>query len=244
MHKTRQEAEELTEGLVGELKDIRDVEVVIFPPFTALCRVSRLIEGTNLLLGAQNLYHEPNGAYTGEISPLMLLELGCVYVIIGHSERREFFGETNESINKKVRVALDYGLSPILCVGEKLEERQAKREEEVVYEQLTKGLAWLSKEEMARVVIAYEPVWAIGTGETATPSDAEIMHRFIRKTLSGMFDEGLSERIRILYGGSVKPDNIDGLMAEVDIDGALVGGASLQVSPFARIVRFKRRGNG
>lgn len=239
MHKTCQEAEGLVNGLIRELKDVLDVEIVLCPPFTALERVAKLAAGTGLILGAQNLYHEPKGAYTGEISPLMLSELGIKYVIIGHSERRQYFKETNEFINKKIRVALDYGLSPILCVGEKLEEREAKREKEVVHKELIEGLDWLTLEEMAGVVIAYEPIWAIGTGKTASPEDAQAMHQFIRKTISQMYNKDLAQGIRIQYGGSVRPDNIDELMAESDIDGALVGGASLEVDSFARIVRFK-----
>lgn len=239
MYKTCREAEELVKGLIEELKDIVDVEIVLCPPFTALDRLSKLAAGTNLILGAQNLYHEPKGAYTGEISPSMLSELGIKYVIIGHSERREYFKETNEFINKKIRVALNYGLSPILCVGEKLEEKENGREQEVVYEQFSGGLSWLKDEEMARLVIAYEPIWAIGTGKTATPEDAQNMHLFIRQTISQIYNEDLAQGIRIQYGGSVKPDNIDELMAEPDIDGALVGGASLEVDSFARIVKFK-----
>lgn len=240
MYKTCQEAEELVKGLIGELEDTTDVEIVLCPPFTALYLVSRLISETNLILGAQNFYPEDKGGFTGEISALMLRELGCKYIIIGHSERREYFAETNLFINKKIRSTLAYRLSPILCVGERLEEREAGREREVVYEQLIKDLAGLTAEEMAGVVIAYEPVWAIGTGKTASPEDARAMHLFIRKTISQMYSRDLGQKIRIQYGGSVKPDNIDRLMADPDIDGALVGGASLEVDSFSRIVKFKR----
>ncbi|MEW5766219.1 MAG: triose-phosphate isomerase [bacterium] len=238
MNKIRPEAVELAEGLVKQLKDVSEVEIVLCPPFTALGEVADVIEGSRLALGAQNMYYQPAGAYTGEVSGAMLVDLGCQYVIIGHSERREYFHEDNELINLKVKAALGCGLSPILCVGERLFERQAGKAEEVVYEHLTAGLKGITRQEMLKVVIAYEPVWAIGTGQTATPKDAETMHLFIRKTLTQMYDQKLAQAVRIQYGGSVKPENIEALMAEPDIDGALVGGASLEIDSFSRIVRF------
>lgn len=243
MNMTTKEASELVDALKKELSDVRDVEIVVCPPFTALRDVGHVVNGTNIHLGAQNMYVEEKGSYTGEVSPLMLRDLDCRYVIIGHSERREYFGEDNELINKKVRMALSCGLSPILCVGERLDERKAGREKEVVYEHVVNGLANLSKEDMMRVVIAYEPVWAIGTGVTATPEDANEMHRFIRKTLARLYNQELAEDIRIQYGGSVKPENISALMAESEIDGALVGGASLDAKSFIKIILFQKEGS-
>ncbi|MDI6704229.1 MAG: triose-phosphate isomerase [bacterium] len=242
MNKTVQEACILVDALKKGLSDVRDVEIVVCPPFTALRDVGKAINGTNIHLGAQNVYLEEKGPYTGEISPLMLKDLGCKYVIIGHSERRRYFGEDNELINKKVRKSLSCGLSPILCVGERLEERKAGRQEEVVYDHVVNGLTDLSKEDMMQVVIAYEPVWAIGTGVAATPEDAQEMHKFIRNILSSLHDRDLAEGVRIQYGGSVKPENISDLMAKSEIDGVLVGGASLNADSFVKIVRFKRRG--
>lgn len=239
MNKVGPEAVELSQGLRQQLADVSEVEIVLCPPFTALREVAKSIEGSSLALGAQNMYHQPSGAYTGEVSGPMLVDLGCKYVIIGHSERREYFKEDNALINLKVKASLSYGLLPILCVGEKLFEREAGKAEEVVYDHLAGGLEGIAHEEMSRIVIAYEPVWAIGTGKTATPEDAEAMHLFIRQTLTQMYDRELAQGVRIQYGGSVKPGNIDTLMAEPDIDGALVGGASLDLNSFARIVRFE-----
>lgn len=239
MNMVRTEAIKLVEGLKEELKEVEDVEIVVCPPFTSLEKVAGAIEETRIQLGAQNMYFQEKGAYTGEISVLMLKDLGCKYVICGHSERREYFKEDNELVNKKVRAALENGLFPILCVGEKLEERETKRHKGVVYDHLTGGLASLSREETVKVVIAYEPVWAIGTGKTATPDDAQDMHLFIRQTLAKMYTQELANEIRIQYGGSVKPENIDELMKQADIDGALVGGASLEIASFARIVKFR-----
>lgn len=238
MNMTGAEAIKLVEGLKEKLKEVENVEVIVCPPFTSLEKVAEAIEETGIQLGAQNMYFQEKGAYTGEISALMLKDIGCKYVICGHSERREYFKEDNELVNKKIRAALENGLFPILCVGEKLEEREAKRHKEVVCDHLTGGLASLFREEAANIVIAYEPVWAIGTGKTATPQDAQDMHLFIRQTLAKMYTEELANEIRIQYGGSVKPENIDELMRQADIDGALVGGASLEVGSFARIVKF------
>jgi triosephosphate isomerase len=190
------------------------------------------------MVGAQNMYFEKEGAFTGEISPVQLIDAGAKFVIIGHSERRHIFGEKDELINKKVKAALSYGLTPILCVGELLEEREAGKTMDVNKKQIVEGFKGLSEEEASKVIIAYEPVWAIGTGKTATPEDADEVHSFIRKVLEELYSKNLAESIRILYGGSVKPENVDGLMAKENIDGVLVGGASLKVDSFTRIVKF------
>jgi triosephosphate isomerase len=242
MNNTLEEAKTLVRGLIEDLKGIDDIDIVLCPPYTVLFGVMELICGSNIMLGAQNLFHEREGPYTGEISPIMLKDAGCRYVIIGHSERRIHFGERDEMINKKVRVSLAFDLTPILCIGETAKEREKGEEKRVVLRQLSSGLESLSKEEVERVVLAYEPVWAIGTGKTATPEDAEAMHLFIRETLSKMYGRELAQMIRIQYGGSVRPDNIDSLMRKGDIDGVLVGGASLKRESFSKIVRFKRDG--
>jgi len=241
MNKTINEAINTVEDLKTKLEGVEGVEIVVFPPFTALKMLQGLLQGSNIGLGAQNMYYEEKGAYTGEISPLMLQDVGCRYVILGHSERRGYFGETDELINKKLKTALSFEFTPVVCVGEKLEERKAGRATEIVEAQVRKCLQGIGPEEVKRVVIAYEPVWAIGTGETATPSQAGEMHRFIRKILKELYGEELANFIRIQYGGSVKPENIKGLMKEEDIDGALVGGASLNTESFAKIVKGSRR---
>jgi triosephosphate isomerase len=216
-------------------------EVVIAPPFTSLRTVSDKIEGSNLQLAGQNLSAEiAQGAHTGEISGDMLRDAGCSHVIVGHSERRQFYGDTDEVISRKVRAALGFGLKPILCVGELLSERDAGRAEDVVRDQLHRSLAELTASDLLRIIIAYEPVWAIGTGRTATPQIAQSMHGFIRGCLSERFGLEASQAMRLLYGGSVKPENIAALMLEADIDGALVGGASLDAKSFARIVHYNR----
>ncbi len=241
MHKTVAEAVQTARGLLerlgGRAPDGRTV--LICPPFTAIMAVREVLADTGILWGAQNMYPRPKGAFTGEISPPMLADLGCTHVIVGHSERRHIFGEGNQLINEKVRAAFEFGLVPILAVGEKLEHRQAGLEEAVVEEQLAKGLMGLSAEQVRRLVIAYEPVWAIGTGETASPDDAQAMHAFIRRWLSARYGEETAQEVIIQYGGSVKPNNVDDLMAQPDIDGALVGGASLDADQFARIVQFQ-----
>jgi triosephosphate isomerase len=240
MNKTTKKAELFVEELKRQLANYTGVEVVVCPPFTALSKVAEVLEGSKIVMGAQNMYPEPAGAFTGEVSPLMLLEVGCEYVIIGHSERRTLLNETDEIVNKKLKSASTYRLKPIFCLGEDIKERDAGKTEEVVYNQLTKGLADLSKDDVSKMVIAYEPIWAIGTGRTATPEDANAIHKFIRQTLSDIYDQKLASKIRIQYGGSVRPDNIDALMAQPDIDGVLVGGASLDIRSFVRIVKFKR----
>jgi len=239
MNKTVREATEFLEGLVMCLPSQEDREVLICPPFTALALAGRILAQSHILLGAQNLYPEEAGAYTGEISPSMLLDAGCSYVILGHSERREYFAESDEFINRKVRCALHYGLKPILCVGETLAQREAGRAQEVVSVQLRADLAGVAAGEMPQVVIAYEPIWAIGTGRTATPWEAQEMHGYMRGVLEGLYRSEVAQAVRIQYGGSVRPDNIDELMACPDIDGALVGGASLQVDSFLRIALFQ-----
>ncbi|HEX67821.1 MAG TPA: triose-phosphate isomerase [bacterium] len=237
MHKTNEEAEKLARGLLEVVKPRDNVKMVLCPPFTALERVSKVIEGSFIELGAQNLFYEKEGAYTGEISPLMLKSVGCRYVIIGHSERRKYFKETDELINRKIRSAIQEGLIPIFCVGETLEERERGKAQVVVERQVREGLKDIDRE--GEVVIAYEPVWAIGTGRTATPETASQMHKFIRAIIGEIWGEVKAQEITILYGGSVKPENIDSLMSQDEIDGVLVGGASLDVNSFARIYNFQ-----
>jgi triosephosphate isomerase len=237
MYKTDKEAYELASSLKNRLKDVESVKVVLCPPFTALNSVKKGIESSSLFLGAQNMHWESEGAYTGEISAQMLLSLGCTFVILGHSERRIHFGETNETINKKLKKAIEVGLSPIVCVGEKLEEREAGKTEGIVEDHIKGAFEGLNSDEAKKVVIAYEPVWAIGTGKTATPKQANDVHRFIREKLKALYSEEVAETKNILYGGSVKPENSKELLNQVDIDGALVGGASLKSESFEKIVR-------
>ncbi|WP_027364946.1 triose-phosphate isomerase [Desulfotruncus alcoholivorax] len=237
MYKTVGEAVNFVASFKGLVTGVSGVEIVLCPPFTALATVAEQLAGTGIELGAQNMYWESEGAYTGEISPGMLKEAGCKYVILGHSERRQFFGETDETVNKKVFAALEHGLVPIVCVGERLEEREAGRTEEVVRKQLEGSLAGLSADRAAGLVVAYEPVWAIGTGRTASNEDAQQVNRFIRETLGRLLGAGFAAATRIQYGGSVKPGNAAGLMAQPDIDGALVGGASLDAESFAGIIK-------
>ncbi len=236
MNKAPVEAGELAEKLDRRLSDITQIDIVICPPFPALSAVYGKIKQSHIKLGAQNLFWEREGAYTGEVSAMMLRETGCHYVIIGHSERRIHFGETDVMVNKRVKVAIEWNLVPIICVGEKLEERGRNETEDVIRKQLEGGLEGLSSEDLLKTVIAYEPVWAIGTGKTATPHQADEVHKFIRQLLTGICSEEISERIRILYGGSVKPDDISALIKEKDIDGALVGGASLVYDSFVEII--------
>lgn len=239
MHKTVAEAVELVEELLQGLGATSDREVLVCPPFTALHALSPLLQETPIRLGAQDVFYEAQGAYTGAVSPIMLRDLGCQYVIVGHSERRQIFGEDDALVNRKLRAALANQLRPILCVGETKPQRDAGQAESVVVAQLHAGLAEVSVAALSEVVIAYEPIWAIGTGDTATPADAQAMHKAIRRTLAEIFDAPAAEGVRIQYGGSVKPDNVDELMAQPDIDGALVGGASLKADGFLRIVGFK-----
>ncbi len=233
-----EEAKALVEDLKNRVNDVTNVEVVVCPPFISLTTVRDVIAGSNIVLGAQNIYWEKKGAFTAEVSGPMLTSAGCTYVIIGHSERRAYFNETDETVNKRTFAALEEGLKPIVCVGETLEEREKEITFDVVKRQVTGGLKDLSIEQMQSIVIAYEPVWAIGTGRTATPEQAQDVHAFIRKVLSEMFDEATANATRIQYGGSVKGENVAELMAKADIDGALVGGASLKADSFEQIVKF------
>jgi triosephosphate isomerase len=237
MHKTVREAVDYARSLLSALGNTDRVEVAVAPPFTALYAVGEVLRGSPVSLAAQNLFWEPQGAYTGEVAGPMLVEAGCRWVIVGHSERRQHFGETDETVNKRLLAALEVGLRPIFCIGETLEERQSGQTLSVVERQLEGGLKGLGRQEVEQVVVAYEPVWAIGTGVTATPEQAEEAHSFIRKRLTESFGEDLAQRLRILYGGSVRPDNIKELLECDNIDGALVGGASLQVESFAAIVQ-------
>lgn len=241
MYKTVSEAVELVEGLKNELKDQRAVDVVVCPPFTAISRVADLLKGSDIKFGAQDLFWEEEGAYTGEIAPRMLKDLGCQFCIIGHSERRIYFGETNDAVNKKVKAALKHGLTPIMCIGERLEERDSGKTFNVVSDHVEGGLKGLTGEEVSKIIIAYEPVWAIGTGRNATPEQAQEVHKFIRELLKKAYGENVSSKVRIQYGGSVKPDNIRAIIGGEDIDGALVGGASLKVKDFAEIVRQSKK---
>ncbi|MFA5402325.1 MAG: triose-phosphate isomerase [Candidatus Omnitrophota bacterium] len=239
MYKTIKEAIELSNGLKRELfkLDKQGIDVVLCPPFTALSEVAEVLVESDILLGAQDLYWQDEGAFTGEVSAKMLQEAGCTFAIIGHSERRQFFGETNATANKKIKAALANALTPILCVGETLKEREAKETFDVLEDHLHNGLDGLNKEDVLRMVVAYEPVWAIGTGKTATPEQAQEVHGYIRDLLRKLYDKETALQIRIQYGGSVKPENISALMQQPDIDGALVGGASLQVVSFTDIVK-------
>ena len=237
MNKAIQEAVELINGLKRNLSDIEAVDIAICPPFTALSDAREMLMDSNIKLGAQNLYWEKEGAYTGEVSAAMLKDAGCEFVIIGHSERRKYFNETNEGVNKKIKTALSAGLTPIVCVGETLEEREQDKTHDVVKDHVTGAFAGLSNDDVLKLVIAYEPVWAIGTGKTATPEQAQEVHAHIRKLLSELYSKETAQSIRIQYGGSVKPENIKDLMAQPDIDGALVGGASLKTDSFTEIVK-------
>ena len=217
-------------------------QIVIAPVFTAIKTVSDRLEGSNVEVAAQDVAAESGpGAFTGEVSASMIKDAGARWVIIGHSERRQYYGETDATVNSKIRAALDTGLAPIVCVGESLEERDAGRADQVVESQLIGGLQSLTASEASRIIVAYEPVWAIGTGRTASPETAQQMHAFIRSRLGAMFGTGVAEETRILYGGSVKPDNVVSLMDQADIDGGLVGGASLESDSFAKIVNYKER---
>ncbi|MFQ5328359.1 MAG: triose-phosphate isomerase [Thermodesulfobacteriota bacterium] len=239
MNGTTDEAERLIEGLKEALDGTNSTEVAIAPPYTLLHLVGKLLEGTPIKLAAQDLYWEEKGAFTGEISPAMLQDVGCEYVIIGHSERRHIMNESDEMVNRKLAAALHGGLKPILCIGETLDERESGEAFAVVKRQVTEGLKGVLPAQMRDVTIAYEPVWAIGTGKTATPDQAEEIHSAVRKLLLETYDRETLQDTRILYGGSVKADNVDTLMAQPDIDGALVGGASLKADDFTRIVRFR-----
>ncbi|PLX84761.1 MAG: triose-phosphate isomerase [Desulfuromonas sp.] len=240
LQKTIGEALELVEALKKQVAGVDGVDIVVAPVFTALTKVAEALDGSNISLAAQNCYTEKSGAYTGEVSPPFLKDAGCSYAIVGHSERRQIFGETSAFVNAKVKALLDEGLQAIFCIGETLQERESDQMYDVLSAQVKEGLTGLDAADMQNVVIAYEPVWAIGTGKTASNEQAGEAHAFIRGLVRGLFDEETAEAVRILYGGSVKPGNVDGLMAQPDVDGALVGGASLQADDFARIVKFER----
>jgi triosephosphate isomerase len=242
LHKTLQEASSLAAELIPAVADNRSVEIVVAPVYTALSTVAETVAGSNIKLAAQNCYPESQGAFTGEVSPALLKNVGCDYVIIGHSERRQLFRETDEFINSKARALAGAGLGVILCVGETLEERETGQMFDVLRRQIRYGLKHLTADLMGGVVIAYEPVWAIGTGKTASDEQAQEAHAFIRALLIEFYDKQVASATRILYGGSVKPGNIDGLMTQPDVDGALVGGASLNADDFARIANFQSAG--
>ena len=240
MYKLLNEAVETALALKPLVANANHCDVVVAPVFTALKTVSDRLEGSNVRIAAQNCAIQNDfGAHTGEVAPVMLKDVGCTHVIVGHSERRQFYGETDESVNRKAEAALAAGLTAIVCVGEHLSEREAGKAETVVKMQLSSSLNGLTVGDVERIIVAYEPVWAIGTGKTATPEQAQEMHRFIRSVLSETQGADAATSIRILYGGSVKPDNIGQLMAQEDVDGALVGGASLEAENFAKIVNYK-----
>jgi len=238
MNKLISEAVELAREIKNRIGSVANKEIVLCPPFTALSSVKEVLEESSIKLGAQNMHWEVQGAYTGEVSPMMLKDVGCTYVILGHSERRQYFGETNSIVKKKVRIAFSTGLVPIVCVGETLQEREKGETLRVLEEQVKIGLSELTTEEGKGLVVAYEPVWAIGTGKTATPDQAEEGQRFIRKLLGQIFGGESAQAIRILYGGSITPDNISALMSCENVDGGLVGGASLNVESFVKIVNY------
>ncbi|CAG0982220.1 triosephosphate isomerase (TIM) [Geobacteraceae bacterium] len=238
LFKKSSEAVDLVMNLAPLVKSVGGVEIIVAPVFTVLATVKRAIAGSTIKLAAQDCFWEEEGAFTGEISPGMLIDAGCSHVIIGHSERRQYFGETNETVNRKSKAALAAGLTVLFCIGETLAEREADKTFDVLRTQVRDGLTGLTKENLARIAIAYEPVWAIGTGKTATEDQAQEAHAFIRGVVAELYDHPTADAIRILYGGSVKPENIKGLMAQSDIDGALVGGASLKADSFSAIVNY------
>ncbi len=239
MHTNVQQAQQLALEVVRAISGVNDRDVMVAPPFTALTAVGAILAKTGVFLGAQNVHWETKGAFTGEISGPMLWDVGCAMAIVGHSERRHVFGETDAMVNKRVKGAMGAGLVPVFCIGETIEERKAGKALEVLEGQVRSGLARIDVADPGGLVVAYEPVWAIGTGLTASESQAQEAHRFIRNLLAGMYDKNIAAGIRILYGGSVKPDNIDVLMQQEDIDGALVGGAALKAESFERIICFQ-----
>jgi triosephosphate isomerase (TIM) len=239
MYKTPSEADRFVRELLPRVAGVSGVEIVLAPPFTSLCAVAAGTRGTNVAVASQNLHFADEGAYTGEISPRMVKESGAKYAILGHSERRHYFGETDEQVNRKVQAAQGAGLIPILCIGEMLAEREGGNTFPVVERQLRRGLAKVPAASAGTLLVAYEPVWAIGTGKTATPEQAQEVHGFLRGILASLWEDAAAGAVRILYGGSVKPENISDLMARMDIDGGLVGGASLSPESFERIVKFQ-----
>jgi triosephosphate isomerase len=235
MHKTLGETRDFLSAFIPLVNDVSDAEIVIAPPFTALSTAADMIRTTRIRLAAQDVFYEPKGAFTGEVSPGMLTDVGCAYVIIGHSERRQYFSDTDDVVNRKIRASLEHGLKVILCIGESLEERERGQTFDVLKRELEVGLKDIAPE---KIVIAYEPIWAIGTGKTATPEQAQEAHRYVRERLSQQYGKAAQD-IRILYGGSVTPENVASLMVCADVDGGLVGGASLKADSFTRIVKYK-----
>ena len=246
MNKNSSEGIELVKALLGEVADIapEKAEIVVCPPFTTIAGVVETLRGSNIGVGAQNIHWAASGAFTGEISADMLKEAGVKYVIIGHSERRQYFGETDQSVNERLKAALNAGFTPIVCVGETLAERESGNTENVLARQVKDGFAGISSEDGEKIVVAYEPVWAIGTGKTATPEIAQAAHSFIRSQLAGVFGTAAAEKIRIQYGGSMKPENARELVSQPDIDGGLIGGAALKADSFAKLIREAIAGAG
>ncbi|MHA1914237.1 MAG: triose-phosphate isomerase [Promethearchaeota archaeon] len=234
---TPRESGEMLDELIPLVEKIQNVDIVIAPPFTSLLSAHQLLKDTNLELGAQNMYFEEKGAFTGEISPQFLREIGVTYVILGHSERRDVFNESNYLINKKLKKSLQTGLKPIVCIGEHLEERETGRTKEVIQRQFKETFKDLTKDQMRQIVIAYEPIWAIGTGKTASPEQAEEIHVYIRNLISQIYDNETGDLVRIQYGGSIKPSNAEALFLKENIDGGLVGGASLQADSLVHIIK-------
>ena len=241
MHKTITEAIDFVTRLKREVFDLEDVDIVVCPSFTALAEVSEVIIDSNVSLGAQDIFWEEKGAFTGEVAGDQLKDAGCTYVIIGHSERRQYFGETNQTVAKKIKAASRVGLVPIVCIGETLQEREQNKTESVLAKQFQEGFEGISREEFGHVVIAYEPVWAIGTGRNATSQQAQDAHGYVRRLAGEKFGKEAAAGLRIQYGGSVKPNNISDLMAQEDVDGALVGGASLDVDSFVQILKYQKK---
>jgi triosephosphate isomerase len=239
MFKTRAETSAFFDALIPQIQNVEHCDIVVAPPFTALSAAADEAEGTRVAVSAQDVHWEKEGAFTGEISVRMLLDAGCTYTIVGHSERRQFFGETDETVEKKTRAGIAGGLNVIACVGETLSQRDAGQALDTVQRQVRNGLGRLTEANLSHIIVAYEPVWAIGTGRTATPEIAAEMHAAIRKTFAEIYNEAAADALRILYGGSVKPENITALMKEKDIDGALVGGASLDAASFAAIIKYQ-----
>jgi triosephosphate isomerase len=239
MFKTLEEAVLFAEKLALLVKDVSDRDILVCPPSLYISPLIHALADSSVFVGAQNVFWEDQGAFTGEVSAPMVKSTGARFAIIGHSERRQYFSETDESVNKRLIACLKAGITPIVCVGETLDERESGKTLDVIRNQMTKGLTNISKTQATHLVIAYEPIWAIGTGKTATPEIAQEVHGFIRSQMKDLFGPEIAGAIRILYGGSVKPDNIDVLMAQADIDGALVGGASLEVASFERIIRYR-----
>ena len=238
MFKTRRETSAFFDALIPEIQNVEHCDIVVAPPFTALATAVDETEGTRVAISAQDVFWEKEGAFTGEVSAGMIAEVGCTYTIVGHSERRQYFGETDETVEKKVRAALADDLKAIVCVGEKLPERDAGQAVDIVRCQVREGLGRLTLADLSHIIVAYEPVWAIGTGRTATPDIAAEMHAEIRKIFAEIYNAAAADALPILYGGSVKPDNISALMKKEDIDGALVGGASLDAASFAAIIKY------